>query len=137
MEDTLSIVRAWLAVQPLIIAAVDVRLYVPRLPEGAALPAIGFFVRGGTSNAHMPPIVDPSVQFDCWASSAIGARAVYTALYETLQGVQGKTVAIAPDTYRILSAVEEVQGQDIQDVEYPNYFRVVAFFRITVQNEGV
>lgn len=38
-------------------------------------------------------------------------------------------------TYDILSAIEEVQGQDLVDVEIPNYFRVLTFFRVMIRAE--
>ncbi len=131
--DVNAILRKYLAADPGIVTAVGTRVYCPRLPEKATLPALGFFVRGGDSTPYIPPIVDPSFQFDCWGSNPIEARSVYTALYEALQGIQNVKVTIAPTDYFIKSAIEEVQGQDIQDVDYPNYYRVIAFFRILIQ----
>ena len=135
--DLLAIIRAYLVGQATLTAIVGQRIYAPRLPEGVTLPAIGYFIRGGSSNPYVPPHVEPSVQFDCWADSAIGARAVYGALYEVLQGVQNQDVVIAPNTYRLLSAIEETQGQDIQTVDYPNYYRVMTFYRIMIQTTEV
>jgi hypothetical protein len=135
--DILAIVRAWLAAA-LVAQPWVGRIYAPRLPEGAALPALAFFVRGGNSNPHIPPIVEPSVQFDCWGRTAIEARDVYQALYDVLQGVQGQTVTLpGPHVYRLMSAVEEVQGQDIQPVDPLGYHRVLGFFRLTIQTEEV
>jgi hypothetical protein len=134
--DVNAILRAWLVTQPTLTALVggaSPRVYCPRLPEGAVLPAIGFFVRGGVSTPYIPPVVDPSFQFDCWAPSPIAARAVYSALYDALQGLQGETVTIGTDTYRLLGAREEVSGQDVQSVEDPGYHRVIAFFSIKIQ----
>jgi len=106
-------------------------IYCPRLPENAALPAVSFFTRGGTSDPYIPGIIEPSVQFDCWADSPVTARDVYNKLYDNLQGIQDTTVG----AYKILSAIEEVQGQDLVDVEIPNYFRVLTFFRIMIRAE--
>lgn len=89
MIDTNSIIRAYLAsgvgVTAPLVALVGTRIYCPRLPENAVLPAVGFFTRGGTSNPHIPDLPSPSVQFDCWATTPIIARQVYRALYDALQ----------------------------------------------------
>jgi len=132
MIDTNAVIRAYLAADAGLIALVGtplpVRIYCPRLPENATLPAIGFFTRGGVSTPYIPDMPTVSVQFDCWAASPIVARQVYRALYDALQGIQQVTVGAR----RILSAVEEVAGQDLVDVEIPNYFRVLSFFEITL-----
>jgi len=133
LGDVNAIVRAWLVTQTTLTAKVSTRIYCPRLPEGATLPAVGFFVRGGLSTPYIPPIVDPSFQFDCWAATQIAAREVYGALYEVLQGVENQSIAVGGTTYRILAAREEVQGQDVQDVEHPGYCRVIAFFALKIQ----
>lgn len=135
--DILAILRAWLAAQAGLTAVVGQRIYTPRLPEGATLPALGFFARGGSANPHIAPLVEPSIQFDCWGGSPIEARSVYKALYDVLQGIDETTIVIGVDTYRILGAVEEVQGQDIQDVQYSGYHRVLAFFKLAIQIEEV
>ena len=134
--DVNAIVRAWLVTQGTLTAKVGgatPRIYCPRLPEGAVLPAIGFFVRGGVSTPYIPPIVDPSFQFDCWAASQIAAREVYGALYDVLQGIQSETITIGATTYRLMAAREEVSGQDVQDVENPGYHRVIAYFSLKIQ----
>ena len=131
--DVNAILRVHLAANAGIIAKVGARIYCPRLPEKAILPAIGFFVRGGFSTPYIPQIVEPSFQFDCWADDPIEARSVYTAVYDCLQGVQDASVTIGATTYRILSAVEEAQGQDIQGVEEPGYHRVLTFFRVMIE----
>ncbi len=133
--DVNAIIRSYLTtsstlVDPLI-ALVAARIYCPRLPENATLPAVSFFTRGGTSTPYIPGIPEPSVQFDCWAENPIDAREVYRALYDALQGIQNVTVG----AYQIMSAIEEVQGQDLVDVEIPNYFRVLTFFSIMIRAE--
>ena len=133
MLDTNAVIRTHLAADPGLIALVGTRIYCPRLPEKATLPALGFFVRGGTSNPHIPVIPSPSVQFDCWADDAIEARQIYRALYDALQGIQNVKVTIGATDYYIMSAVEEVQGQDLQDQDIPNYFRVLTFFSIMIR----
>ncbi len=131
LADTNAIIRVHLAADAALVALVGARIYWPRLPEKATLPAVGFFSRGGTSNPYIPGIVTPSVQFDCWAANSIDARAVYRALYDALQGIQDPTAGATG----ILSAIEEVQGQDLADVEIPNYFRVLTFFSIMLRAE--
>ena len=125
-----------------LIGLVGARIYSPRLPENATLPAIGFFTRGGTSTPYIPDLPSPSVQFDCWAKTkevagveipgSIPARQVYRALYDALQGIENIKVTIGAIDYYILSAIEEVQGQDLQD-EIQGYYRVLTFFQIMVR----
>ena len=145
IADTNSIIRAYLAncgTLTALIGGANPRIYCPRLPEKATLPAIGFFTRGGTSTPYIPGIIEPSVQFDCWAQDVIVggvvtvkgsvvAREIYRALYDNLQGIQNITVG----AYKILAAIEEVQGQDLVDTEIPNYFRVLTFFKIMIRAE--
>jgi len=198
VADTNSIIRAYLATSTTLTTLVGTRIYCPRLPENATLPAVSFFTRGSTSTPYIPGYLDPSIQFDCWAKDtevagvvirgfAI-ARKVYRALYDSLQGIQNVSVAspahvigtdsndyncilahtsngrnkpitgpltatywvatggtgmgstwVSGQTYRptydILSAIEEVQGQDLVDESIPNYFRTLTFFRVTIRAE--
>ena len=133
MLDTNAVIRTYLAADAGLITLVGtplpVRIYCPRLPENATLPAIGFFTRGGTSTPYIPGMPAPSVQFDCWAATPIVARQVYRALYDALQGIQNVKVG----SNYILSAREEVQGQDLVDVDIQGYFRVLTFFEIMVR----
>lgn len=135
VADVNAIINTYLTtssakVDPLI-ALVSDRIYCPRLPEKATLPAVSYFVRGGLSTPYIPGIVNPSFQFDCWAANPIDAKEVYRKLYDALQGIQNITVG----AYQIMSAIEEVQGQDLVDVEIPNYFRVLTFFDVMVRAE--
>ena len=130
--DANAVLRKYLAADPGLIAVVGTKIFCPRIPEKTVLPALGFFIRGGTSTPYIPPIPEPSYQFDCWGTSPIQARLVYSALYAALQGIQNVAVVIGADTYYIKSAIEEVQGMDVQDVEYPNYHRVITFFRVMI-----
>jgi hypothetical protein len=147
MTDTNAIIRAYLitcGTLTALIGGATPRIYCPRLPESATLPAVSFFTRGGTSTPYIPDIPSPSKQFDCWATNPTKARHIYTKLYDSLQGIQNIPVVIAADiiedgliivpagTYYILSAEEEVQGQDLQD-EIPGYFRVLTFFKIKIR----
>ncbi len=137
LMDTNQVIRAYLAsgagLTAALVALVGTRIYCPRLPENATLPAVGFFTRGGSSTPYIPDLPSPSVQFDCWASSPIVARQVYRALYDALQGIQNQSVTIGAATYYILSAREEVQGQDLQDIDIPDRFRVLTFFEIMLR----
>ncbi|MBA7640129.1 hypothetical protein ES703_47794 [subsurface metagenome] len=114
-------------------------IYCPRLEENHTLPAVSFFTRGGINNPHIPGMLEPSVQFDCWANNPIDAREVYRALYDNLQGIQGKVVTVGPPpsltTEIIWSAIEETQGQDLVDIEIPNYFHTLTFFRFMIKAE--
>ncbi len=137
IADTNKIIRAYLITQATLTGfvggALTPRIYCPRLPENADLPAVSFFTRGGISNPHIEKIVNPSVQFQCWADNPIDAREVYDALFTVLQGLQMTDVVVGGTTYSILSAIEEVQGQDLVDVEIPNYFNVLSFFEFMIR----
>jgi len=132
-----------------LIGLVGERIYCPRAPEnivlldgaGESTPYVTLFTRGGASTPYIPGIITPSVQFDCWATDApaavvpisgsVMARNVYRALYDALQGVQNVIVG----AYMILSAIEEVQGVDLVDLEIQKYFRVLTFFSIMIRAE--
>jgi len=150
LPDTNSVVREYLVNDAGIIAffaPAAPRIYCPRLPENCALPSIGFFTRGGTSTPYIPDIPTPSYQFDCWAKDieaagvvttrgSIKARELYRKLYDALQGIQNVSVEVPSGSgtyYVILSAREEVQGQDLVDVDVQGYFRVLTFFEIMVR----
>jgi hypothetical protein len=83
--DPNKVIRAYLITQASLTALVSTRIYSPSLKEGYVLPAICYSVRGGDSSEYIPPIVQPSIQFRCYDDDPIGARAVYTALYNALQ----------------------------------------------------
>lgn len=111
------------------------RIYCPRLPENCVLPAIGLFVRGGSSTPYIPGMPEPSFQVDCWDDNPIGARLLYRTIYSVLQGIQNQKVTVDESDYYILSAIEEVQGVDLVDIDVPGYFRVLTFFAIMIRAE--
>jgi len=138
IADSNAIIKSYLdtcvTLTALVTNGATIQIYCPRLPENVDLkvkPAISFFTRGGTSTPYIPGIPNPSVQFDCWATSPIVARQVYRALYDNLQGIQNIKVG----SYQIMSAIEEVQGMDLVDTEIPNYFRTLTFFSIMIRAE--
>ena len=133
IPDTNQIIRQHLVIPATsLYTLVNTRIYNPRLPENATLPAISFLTRGGISTPYIPDYLSPSVQFDCWADNPITARQVYRALYDLLQGLEHTAVVIGANTYYIKSAIEEVQGQDLVDLDIQNYFRVLCFFSIVI-----
>ena len=147
LVDTNTLIRTYLLTpsvytNPLIALIVD-RIYCPRLPENATLPAISFFTRGGNAHEYRKSAVSPSIQFDCWAlkydgepsSASIRAREVYRALYDALHSIGNADVTIGGTTYYIIKAKEEVQGQDLVDIEIPNYFRVLTFYQVTIRDD--
>jgi len=133
LADVNAIVRSYLTTASTLadpfIVLVGARIYCPRAPENAALPNVTFFARGGTSTPYIPDLVSPSLQFDCWADDPIEAREIYRSLYNALQGIQN--VVVGSNT--ILSAIEEVQGQDLVDTDIPGRFRVLSFWEIMVK----
>ncbi len=135
VADTNSIIREYLVNQTALTAIVGTRIVSPRLPENETLPAISFFTRGGPSTPYIPGMPEPSVQFDCWDDDPIDARTVYRTLYDALQGIQRQVVSLSGTDYIIWSAVEEVQGQDIPDVDIQGYFKTMTFFKFVIKAE--
>ena len=139
LPDTNTILRTYLLTQDGVTDLVDERIYCPRAPEKATLPNITFFTRGGRSTPYIPDLPSPSIQFGCWAdntevagvatSGLIIARQIYRALYDALQGIQNVTVG----SNIILSAIEEVHGQDLADIDIPGRFRVLSFWEIMIK----
>ena len=135
MVDTNQVVRDYLIDQAGITALVDERVYAANpLPQNATLPCISFFTRGGTSIPSVPTILMPSIQFSCWADDPIEARKIYRALYDELNGLYDANVTIDGTVYWIMRAIEEVQGQDLQDTDIPGYWRTLTFYAITIRN---
>jgi len=135
MVDTNIVIGEYLRAMPALTALVSDHIYAANpLPENASLPCISFFTRGGTSIPSVPEIVVPSVQFSCWADDPIEARSIYRALYDELNGLYDANVTIDGITYWIMRAIEEVQGQDLQDTDIPGYWRVLTFYSITIRN---
>ena len=134
-EDTNNIIITFLLLQTVLTDVATGGIFCPRLEENAVLPALSFFTRGGSSHPYIPGLLSPSVQFDCWGDSQIEAREVYRALYDVLQGIQNQTVTVDGSDYSIMSAIEEVQGQDLQDIDIPDRFRVLAMFSIMIRAE--
>ncbi len=133
LPDSNVIVRTYLTtastlVDPFIALIAD-RIYCPRAPENADLPNVTFFTRGGRSTPYIPDLPSSSIQFDCWADDPNEAREIYRVLYDALQGIQN--VAVGSNT--ILSAIEEVQGQDLVDMDIPGRFRVLSFWEIMIK----
>jgi len=129
--DTNTVVRQFLVDS----AILGTKIYCPRLPENVALPAISFFTRGGRATPYIPPMPEPSVQFDCWAYDPLEARRIYGLLYDALQGIQREVVTVSGTDYIIWGAEEEVQGQDLVDTAIQGYFRVLTFFRFIIKAE--
>jgi hypothetical protein len=129
MIDANKAIRDFLVTQTGLTALVSTRIYNPSLKAGYTLPAIAYSIRGGVSDPYIPGIISPSVQFRCYDDNPIDARAVYRALYDALQGIQNTTIG----SYKILSAREESQGQDMRDPDNSNLYYVLAFFDIQVR----
>jgi len=133
LPDINVIVRTYLITPSTLVdpfrALIGDDVFCPRAPENADLPNVTFFTRGGRSTPYIPDLPSPSIQFDCWADDPIEAREIYRTLYNALQGIQN--VAVGGNT--ILSAIEEVQGQDLVDTDIPGRFRVLSFWEIMVK----
>ena len=135
MVDANVVIREYLISKVSLTDLVDERIYAANpLPENVTLPAIAFFVRGGTSIPEVPTIIIPSVQFNCWADDPIEARKIYRALYDVLNGLGNEEIVIDAISYYIVLAREEVQGQDIQDVDIQGLWNVLTFYSITIRN---
>ena len=133
LPDINAIVRTYLTTSSTLvdpfIALIGGDIFCPRAPENADLPNVTFFTRGGSSTPYIPDLISPSLQFDCWADDPIEAREIYRSLYNALQGIQNVTVG----SNTILSAIEEVQGQDLVDTDIPGRFRVLSFWQIIIK----
>ena len=133
LPNTITIIRTYLTTASTLadpfIALIAERIYSPRAPEDAALPNVTFFTRGGRATPYIPDLPSPSLQFDCWADDPIEAREIYRVLYDALQGIQN--VVVGSNT--ILSAIEEVHGQDLVDTDIPGRFRVLSFWEIMIK----
>ena len=135
MVDTNIVILTYLLSKTDITDLVSTRVYAANpLPENAMLPAINFLTRGGTSIPKVPVVVSPSVQFNCWAETPGGAREVYRALYDVLNGLNNAEITIDGTNYYITYAREEVQGQDIQDIAIQGFWNTMAFYSITIRN---
>jgi len=148
LVDTNRLIRDYLMTSCILtdplIALIGDRLYCPRLKENATLPAISYFTRGGGADARTPKRFSPSVQFDCWATDtevggvevkgSITARRVYRALYDALEGLDSVPITIDGTLYYIMKAREEAHGQDLVDIDIPDYFRVLTFYSITIKD---
>ncbi len=129
-----TIIRAYLLTQANITDLVSNRIYASRLVEGATLPAISFFCRGGPGgNPYVEPDTNGSFQFDCWSESPLEARDIYIELRDALQGITNTIVTVDGHNYIIQGAQLEVPGIDEVDVDIPEYFKTRAFFRIQVR----
>lgn len=138
LVDTNRLIRTYLltssATNDPLIALISSGLYQGRLPLNASLPAISYITRGGVADPAVTNIFSPSIQFDCWAANPIDARKVYRALYDALQGLGNAAISIEGTTYYITKAREEAQGQDLQDIDIPSYFKVRTFYSITIRD---
>ncbi len=133
LGDPIAIMHQYLSDQLPLMDLCSGGIYSPRLPSTKSPPALAFFIRGGTSNPHIPPTPSPSFQFDCLADDPREAYKIYRELYDTIQGLQNETVTVAGTDYRIMSVVEEVQGQQIQPVDPKDYHRVLGLFQVTME----
>jgi hypothetical protein len=106
------------------------RIYAgPVLPKGytpsAAGPAILFSRRGGTTD-YTGLVLNPSVQFRCYASSSAKAGELDRALYDALHDKHGAGIKRA----RV-----EVLGQPLTEPETdPPWHYVLSFYRVRITN---
>jgi len=128
IPDSSSVVMSYLRTVTALTALVGTRIYGLRLPESPTLPAVVFQARGGQANPEIPDLAAPSYQFTCWGGTQREARQVYRALYDGLQGLSNQAVG----DNMIVSAVEEVQGQEMIDPDTEWHF-VLTFFSLLVR----
>jgi len=133
LPDTNVVLRTYLVADPALAPLVGTRIYCPAAPENATLPNITFFTRGGRATPYIPDMPNPSVQIDAWADDPIEARSIYRAIYDALQGIQNVPVVIGINTYYIVSAEEEVQGQDLVDIDIPGRYRCISFWSVQIK----
>lgn len=127
--NALTIIRNYLITDAPLKLLVSDRISYPSLVEGYAYPALSFAGRPGSpSNPNIPGIVYPSIAFKCWGGvkGYVAARNVYGALYDALQGLQNMG--------SIVSAEEELAGQDLVDPDIPNLNYVLCYFLFKIKN---
>lgn len=94
-------------------------------------PAITFSCRGGDAPAEVP-IINPSVQIECWAPALANkqARQLYGAVFDQI--ANKNNIDLGSDGF-ILACTVEVLGQDLTDpdTEWPS---VLGYFRLTLRN---
>lgn len=101
-----SDLRAFLLEDSTLAGLVSERIYPDVLPQNPTLPAITFGWAGGMRFHHLTGasgLSGPRIQFDCWATTYLGAEAVYEALRLALDGFQGD-IGGSPPTQRIQGA---------------------------------
>jgi hypothetical protein len=130
LGDTNAILRAFLMAQTNLTDLVGERIYVGKLPERAAPPALTFVTSGGRNDTAIEIFVEPSVQFNCWAHDPIAARRVYRVLYDTLFPVVNQPVTVDGKVYNVLWAREETHGVDLQDPDAPGYYCVLTYWAV-------
>jgi hypothetical protein len=124
-------VIAMLSSDEAVVAAVNNRIWSPRIPAGFNPEdgaGISLHIRGG-KNGLYDPIVEPSFQVVTWAVSTKKARAVMAAVTRVLHNLADQQVATVDGTVRVLTGVQEVYPQDVIDSD-TGWFTCVSFFRL-------
>ena len=96
MIDALSVIRTHVLTISAVTALVGSRVYAGEdVPPAGVLPGDGdcitFNVRGGLAD-YDDALLNPSVQFKCYSTSALNANTLYRALYDGLQNSYGANV---------------------------------------------
>lgn len=129
MKDELLAIRNHLLSKPVLAALVDTHVFAGRNvpPPGYSLrdsgPCITFKVRGGLTD-YEDALLEPSIQFKCYAETELLAQEVYRALFDALQTAHGAY---------LLHAQLEQAGQQLEEPETQWPF-ILTFYKVFVRS---
>ena len=127
MIEPHGLIRAFLADDAALVALVGTGIYAGRdVPPPDVTPGDGdclvFKIRGGNTH-YDDALIYPSVQFKAYATSEVGAYAVYRALRDALHNGHDSN---------ILHAEEEGLGQPLEEPD-TEWRYVLAFFTVLLR----
>lgn len=130
MIDPHTVIRDYLLLDADLVGLVGNRVYAGRdvPPVGYAPgdgPCVTFRVRGGEPD-YDDALLNPSVQFKCYAPDEPSSYEVYRALYDHLHNGQAAGIA---------HAESEVLGQLLEEPETDWHF-VLAYFRVMLRKSS-
>jgi hypothetical protein len=100
------------------------RIYPVRLPRGATLPAVTYFlVSGPRDQTQQGPsgLVPARIQVSCWAEGYDAMKSLADAIRLTLDGYRGTTEGVR------IGGIELINSQDLFEPEPEIYQRALDF----------
>lgn len=129
MVDSEDVVRDYLLSVPAVTAITGTRIYIgtnlPDTYKPAAGAAILLKVRGGSPD-YSGAIMQPSIQFQCYAATGLEARRCARALYDALHNAASG---------QIMQARCETLPQMLAEPETnPPWYFALSFYRVHIRN---